>query len=61
MGVNKGDTKIIEFSFPEDYGRAEVAGKEVEFSVTVKAVEKPELPDLDEKFAASMGMDKKVA
>ena len=56
LNVTKGETKVIAFSFPDNYGSPEVAGKDVEFSVTVKTVEKPELPDLDEKFAETLGI-----
>ena len=56
-GVSQDDSKIIDFSFPEDYGNEEIAGKDVEFSVSVKAVEKPELPELDDDFAKTLGIE----
>ena len=51
-----GDEKQIRFSFPEDYGSEEVAGKEVEFEVNVKLVEKSELPEMDDRFAETLGI-----
>ena len=51
-----GDEKQIRFSFPEDYGSEEVAGKEVEFEVNVKLVEKSELPEMDDRFAKTLGI-----
>ncbi len=51
-----GDEKQIRFSFPEDYGSEEVAGKEVEFQVNVKLVEKSELPEMDDRFAKTLGI-----
>ena len=56
VGLKAGETKTIASTFPENYGAAEVAGKAVEFTVTVKAVEKPELPELDDDFAKSLGV-----
>ena len=55
-GASKGEEKTIAFTFPEDYGNADIAGKDVEFKVTVKAVEKPELPALDDSFAETLGI-----
>ena len=55
-GSKAGETRQVEFSFPEDYGSEEVAGKDVEFDVTVKAVEKRVLPELDDKFAETLGI-----
>jgi trigger factor len=56
VGVKSGDTRTISFAFPENYGSEDIAGKEVEFTVTVKAVEMPELPPLDDEFAKSLGI-----
>lgn len=55
-GAKPGDEKKIAFSFPEDYGSEEVAGKDVEFEVSVKVVENPELPALDDKLAETLGI-----
>jgi trigger factor len=56
VGVKSGDTRTIAFTFPENYGSEDIAGKEVEFVVTVKAVEMPELPPLDDDFAKTLGI-----
>ncbi len=56
MGAKEGEARDIKFTFPDDYGSEEVAGKKVEFVVTVKAVERPELPDLDDNFAETLGI-----
>ena len=55
-GVSAGESKRVDFTFPEDYPGAEVAGKAVEFAVAVKAVERPVLPSLDDAFAEKMGI-----
>ena len=55
LGAVKGEKKSIVFTFPENYGAKEVAGKEVEFDVTVKKVEKRETVELDDDFALNLG------
>jgi len=56
-GAEKGDTKVFEIAFPEDYHGADVAGKTAEFTVTVSSVEEGSLPELNEEFAKSMGVE----
>lgn len=56
-GASKGDEKVFTIDFPEDYHGAEVAGKTAEFTVRVKQVQAGALPDLDEDFAKSMGVE----
>jgi trigger factor len=55
-GAAVGDTKTVAFTFPENYGGGEVAGKDVKFEVTVKAVDQPELAGLDDSFAETLGI-----
>ena len=54
--VAAGESKTVAFTFPEDYPGAGVAGKAVEFAVTVKAVERRVLPELDNAFAEKLGI-----
>ena len=56
IGVEAGQSKQIAVTFPENYPGEEVAGKAVEFAVTVKAVERRVLPELDDAFAGKMGI-----
>ncbi len=42
--------------FPDDYHSKAIAGKTAEFAVTVKKVEEPELPPLDDAFLAAYGV-----
>jgi trigger factor len=46
----------VSVSFPENYGAATLAGKTAQFKITVHAVAAPVLPELDEAFAASLGV-----
>lgn len=46
FGRRKGDKVTVKVTFPEDYGKAELAGKPAEFEVTVNAVKRvPALTD----------------
>ncbi|UOD49268.1 trigger factor [Orrella daihaiensis] len=54
-GMKAGDTKTFPLTFPEDYPGKEVAGKTAQFTVTVKEVGRPELPEVNEEFAKSLG------
>ena len=53
VGVKKGEQKKLELKFPENYQNKELAGKPVEFAVTVTDVAEPVLPELDAAFFAS--------
>lgn len=55
VGVNVGDTKILNVTFPEKYHVAKLAGQPAEFTVKVKGVEAPELPALDNDLAERFG------
>ncbi len=56
-GLKKGDEKTFDLAFPEDYHGKDVAGKTAQFSITIKKVEGPELPELNEEFAKAMGIE----
>ncbi len=53
VGAKKGEAKTLALKFPENYQNKELAGKPVEFAVTVNEVAAPELPALDDAFFAS--------
>jgi trigger factor len=54
-GLKAGETKVFPLAFPEDYGSPAVAGKQAEFTITVKEVAEPELPEIDADFARALG------
>ncbi len=56
IGLTKGTEKTFPLSFPEDYHGKEVAGKTAEFKITMKKVEWPHLPELNDDFALSLGI-----
>ncbi len=51
-----GDNVTATVNFPEDYHGNDVAGKTAEFSIDVKIVEKPELPEVNEEFVKRFGI-----
>ena len=55
-GMKAGDTKSFSLVFPADYHGKEVAGKAAEFTLTVKSVEEPKLPEVDAEFAKAFGI-----
>lgn len=56
-GLKTSQETTFNVPFPEDYAAQELAGKEAEFAVTVKKVEEPKLPELDEEFARAFGVE----
>ena len=55
-GMSPGETKTFELEFPADYHGKEVAGKKASFTMTLKKVDEPRLPELDAEFAKSLGV-----
>lgn len=56
IGAKAGDDVVLDLQFPENYGSKDVAGKPVQFQVTVNKVESPELPEVNEEFAKGFGV-----
>ena len=56
-GLKAGEETTFKVPFPEDYAAKDLAGKEAEFAVTVKKVEEPKLPEIDEEFAKAFGVE----
>jgi trigger factor len=54
-GMQKGESKHFSLQMPADYPRKELAGRSVEFRVTVKEVKKRRVPELNDDFAKSVG------
>ncbi len=61
IGVKAGDEKVLKVTFPAEYQAADLAGKDAEFAVTVKAVKKPVDTKIDDEFAKKLGMDSLTA
>jgi len=54
-GAQAGDDRDVQVTFPEDYGNAELAGKQAVFAVHVVDVRKRQIPELDDEFAKDVG------
>jgi trigger factor len=57
LGMKVGESKTFPLSFPADYHGKEVAGKTADFLVTVKGIEQQQLPEIDEAFIRSLGIE----
>lgn len=57
IGAKPGETHTVEVTFPEEYHAADLAGKKAEFEVAVKAHKEAKVPEIDEDFAKSVGME----
>src|SRR3989339_239170 len=58
LGAKKGDKKEFSLPYPKEHYMKNLAGKMVEFKVIIKGVFKREMPEIDDKFAESMGIKK---
>lgn len=56
-GVSAGDAKKVKVKFPKDYHAEELAGKKVDFEISVHRVDEQELPPLDDSLAELYGVD----
>jgi trigger factor len=56
-GVTAGAEKVVTVTFPEDYQAEHLAGKEAEFTCTIKAVKKPVAAQIDDALAQKYGSD----
>ena len=55
VGMKIGAEKTIATKFPEEYHAKEIAGKPVEFKVTLNKLQKQELPELNDELIKSLG------
>ena len=57
VGMNVGETKDVNVTFPEDYQAENLKGKPAVFTVTVHKITGKVLPELNEEFAKKVGSD----
>ena len=50
VGVSAGESRDVNVTFPTEYHAEHLAGKAAVFACTVKAVQKKELPEIDDDF-----------
>lgn len=56
IGMNAGDERDINVTFPEDYHHKASAGKKAVFKIKVHKVSKSNLPELDDELAKKAGI-----
>ena len=57
VGMNVGETKDVNVTFPEDYQAENLKGKPAVFTVTVHKITGKVLPELNEEFVKKVGSD----
>jgi trigger factor len=57
VGARAGEQRTVPVTFPPNYGAPALAGKRAEFAITVKSVEERHLPELDDEFCRSYGVE----
>jgi trigger factor len=55
VGMKVGAQKTLTLKFPDPYHAKELAGKPVDFKVTLKSLKKKELPELNDEFLKTIG------
>jgi len=56
IGARAGENRTLDVTFPADYRNTNLAGKDVQFAVTVKQVNEPVLPEVNDEFARALGV-----
>jgi trigger factor len=56
-GMLPGDFRVINVTFPEEYGSKELAGKAATFDITAKALRQPVVPAVDDELAKKLGFE----
>src|SRR4051812_30261506 len=57
IGVKAGEQRTIKASFPPNYMKAELAGKQAAFDVTAKSIDAPGELTINDDFAKQLGME----
>ena len=55
IGLDPGETKKFDLSYPTNYEQSDLAGTVVSYDITVKATHRRKFPDVDDEFARSVG------
>jgi trigger factor len=57
LGAKAGDERTVKALFPENYQATPLAGKDAAYDIKVKEVASPRLPEADDEFAKSLGIE----
>lgn len=55
IGLKENENKNFSLVFPEDFAQKDLAGKLIEFEVKMNLVQEPQMPELNDEFAKSLG------
>ncbi len=57
IGMQAGEEKVIQVTFPDEYAEASLAGKVADFAIKINAVEESALPELNDELAKKLGVE----
>lgn len=57
VGAKAGDDVVVNVKFPDEYGAADLAGKDAVFECTVNEVKKPATAEIDDDLAKKFGAE----
>ena len=57
IGKKPGDSFSLDLAFPESYHNSDLAGAAVKFEITLNSVKEQKLPEVDEEFFKSFGVE----
>jgi trigger factor len=61
IGMNEGDGRTFELTFPKDYHKKDLAGKVASFQVKMNLVQERQVPEINDEFAVSLGKFKDLS
>lgn len=56
-GMKVGDENVADVTFPDDYQAENLKGQTVQFKLTMKKVQEPALPEIDDEFIKRFGVE----
>lgn len=59
-GKQVGETVDLNLTFPAEYHSAELAGKEVVFTVSINSIDTRNMPEYTDEFITSLGLDPSI-
>jgi len=57
VGMNTGEARTIDVTFPAEYGVPALAGKPATFDITVKAIKAASVPPIDDELGKTLGFE----
>jgi len=57
IGMKEGEMREFSLKFPKDHYQKTLAGKDVEFKLTVKEIYELQHPEIDDEFAKALGQE----